>query len=638
MKKCIVAMFGFASLMVMADGYDRKALVEPVTFSCELRNVRLTRVIDRMKIGTTNVTRENESSTDKNTQSSIESSFTESMTGNSSSQHDEEANRTASQFNVGGGIKWGLIPFGKVGGEYSKTGSDESRRSNDKTVSDKRGTSEKNSTATEQIISKGKDITTEKIDESLIGSYRLDFSVALRNRDSKAVRVEGSKMLVSLTSDELPGPVKAKYEERDDFSLGGGQETDCAFKYLIEDWEMLKALLRLKREGRLEQLKLSRSGADIVVKSEETGRNVMSDLNRPGTVFSVEFGELATLPDWRVSHRHSAKSGPRGKRVNISEALRAIQGMAVDKSEDLPEEVFTFADDGSLTMVVDRPLLDRDDEGHYRMFALRLTKNNGETEVCLPNAEIVKAEIADYSKVALFSFGLDEFARVSLISPEYFSRLSSEVEKYLRGCSDQKAYEFYNEALNNPDTLLMLGRCYLNGDGVRKDTGEAVKCFRKAAEQGNAEAQRLLGECYAKGDGVEKNMEEAVRWYRKAAEQGHAAAQFKLGDCYFFGEGVVQDKQEAVKWWRKTAEQGDAAAQYNLGICYINGDGVVQDKQEAVKWWRKAAEQGYAAAQNRLGDCYKNGEGVEQDKQEAVKWYRKAAEQRCEEARQTWEQ
>ncbi len=109
MKKCVLASFGFASLMVMADDYDLKALVEPVTFSCELRDVRLTRVIDRMKTGKTIVDRENESSTDRRTNSSTESSFTESMTGNSSSQHDEEANRTASQFNVGGGIKLSLI-------------------------------------------------------------------------------------------------------------------------------------------------------------------------------------------------------------------------------------------------------------------------------------------------------------------------------------------------------------------------------------------------------------------------------------------------------------------------------------------------------------------------------------------------
>ncbi len=52
----------------------------------------------------------------------------------------------------------------------------------------------------------------------------------------------------------------------------------------------------------------------------------------------------------------------------------------------------------------------------------------------------------------------------------------------------------------------------------------------------------------------------AVKLYRKAAEQGHANAQFCLGCCYFEGKGVEEDKTEAVKWYRKAAEQGYARA------------------------------------------------------------------------------
>ncbi|GAB6011177.1 tetratricopeptide repeat protein [Viscerimonas tarda] len=57
---------------------------------------------------------------------------------------------------------------------------------------------------------------------------------------------------------------------------------------------------------------------------------------------------------------------------------------------------------------------------------------------------------------------------------------------------------------------------------------EAVKCYRKAAEQGNIVAQHNLGDMYEKGDGVAKNYTEAVKWYRKAAEQGGASAQKAL--------------------------------------------------------------------------------------------------------------
>ncbi len=156
---------------------------------------------------------------------------------------------------------------------------------------------------------------------------------------------------------------------------------------------------------------------------------------------------------------------------------------------------------------------------------------------------------------------------------------------------------------------------------------EAAKWYRKAAEQGLAEAQFNLGVCYKKGEGVPQSYSEAVKWYRKAAEQGLAEAQYNLGVCYKKGEGVPQSYSEAVKWYRKAAEQGLAEAQFNLGLCYENGDGVTQSDAEAMNWYRKAAEQGLADAQFFLGLCYENGDGVTQSDAEAMKWYRKAANQ-----------
>ena len=148
------------------------------------------------------------------------------------------------------------------------------------------------------------------------------------------------------------------------------------------------------------------------------------------------------------------------------------------------------------------------------------------------------------------------------------------------------------------------------------------------AENGFDYAQFKLGEMYSFGSGgVPQDYVEAVKWYRKAAEQNDAEAQCSLGICYATGRCVAQDEVEAVKWWRKAAEQNDATAQCNLGICYANGGAVVKNEVEAVKWWRKAAEQNYAPAQCSLGLCYAYGQGVAKDAVEAVKWYRKAAAQ-----------
>ena len=108
------------------------------------------------------------------------------------------------------------------------------------------------------------------------------------------------------------------------------------------------------------------------------------------------------------------------------------------------------------------------------------------------------------------------------------------------------------------------------------------------------------GMCYASGQGVAKDEGEAVKWFRKAADQNFAAAQYALGLCYANGQGVAKDEVQAVKWFRKAADQNLVQAQNNLGACYANGQGVVKDEAEAVNWYRKAAEQGNVDAQNDL--------------------------------------
>lgn len=56
----------------------------------------------------------------------------------------------------------------------------------------------------------------------------------------------------------------------------------------------------------------------------------------------------------------------------------------------------------------------------------------------------------------------------------------------------------------------------------------AVKWFRKSAEQGLPKAQFILGICYANGTGVKYNEILASDFLSKAANQGHQKAQNEL--------------------------------------------------------------------------------------------------------------
>ena len=200
---------------------------------------------------------------------------------------------------------------------------------------------------------------------------------------------------------------------------------------------------------------------------------------------------------------------------------------------------------------------------------------------------------------------------------------------------------------------LMLGCYIGTGQGVKEDLTEAAKWFRAAAEQGNSKAQVILSEFYFYGIGVKKDYQEArewsntaarelggkisfyrveepyksyyFHWIKRAAEQGDAEAQSKLGSLYQTGF-CCKDMTEAMKWFRKAAEQGnqsginqlktferdcenaergDAEAQYQLGRIYAQGDSEGKYLSEAMKWLRKAAEQGHGNAISFLKELEK---------------------------------
>lgn len=153
----------------------------------------------------------------------------------------------------------------------------------------------------------------------------------------------------------------------------------------------------------------------------------------------------------------------------------------------------------------------------------------------------------------------------------------------------------------------------------------AYPVCKRAAEQGDANAQNELAWMYLQGNGVAKNEQTAAKWLRAAAEQGNHRAQHAIGMLYYQGIGVTQDKEEAIGWFRKAAEQGVSKSQLLLGRLYHSGNGVPQSYREAAKWYRQAAELGSHLAQYQLARLYAAGEGVAQNNDEAIKWMQQPA-------------
>lgn len=193
-------------------------------------------------------------------------------------------------------------------------------------------------------------------------------------------------------------------------------------------------------------------------------------------------------------------------------------------------------------------------------------------------------------------------------------------QNYQQAGNAEMAFQQYMVAARDyghPEAQFKVARCYQNGTGVEKSEENAVVWYKKAAEQGNAEAQCVLGGCfYYQTLGVEKDDKEARKWYEAAATQGNVTAQYMTGRLY----AELSYNEAAVKWYTKAAEQECPEAQCELGKCYETGDGVSKNEEKAVELYRKAAEQGYAEAQYKMGECYYY------DEDEATKWYRKAVE------------
>ena len=173
---------------------------------------------------------------------------------------------------------------------------------------------------------------------------------------------------------------------------------------------------------------------------------------------------------------------------------------------------------------------------------------------------------------------------------------------------------------------LNLGTLYATGQGVPEDMVRAYMWFSLAAARGdltalnyqNRVAREMTPAQIAQGNKL------AADEIRKAADQGDADAQFNLGFAYYMGRRAPQDYAVAAKWFQKAADQGHTRAQYNLGVMYEEGSGVVVNYAEALRFYRLGADQGFAPAQHKLGVMYAFGHGVLQDYAEAIKWSSRA--------------
>ena len=128
-----------------------------------------------------------------------------------------------------------------------------------------------------------------------------------------------------------------------------------------------------------------------------------------------------------------------------------------------------------------------------------------------------------------------------------YAELLNGVHKHIMNNEMSQAQQGYNIYTNLTGETCSIVEICLKAGGIP----ESLR-----TDDGYAGAQYYMGLYYERGYSVQKDFAEAIKWYRKAADQDQTDAQFRLGVCYYIGEGVDKSTEEAIKYCRKAAEKG----------------------------------------------------------------------------------
>lgn len=160
------------------------------------------------------------------------------------------------------------------------------------------------------------------------------------------------------------------------------------------------------------------------------------------------------------------------------------------------------------------------------------------------------------------------------------------------------------------------------------DPNTAVDLLIEAAGLGCGVAKYRLGKMFLRGEDVPKNTDYALRWLEEATSEHNQYAEYLLGKTLLRGENVEQDIPRAELLLRRSSDQGNRYASYTLGKTLLDGELLLQDIPEAIRLLTDSADKGFAAGQYQMGNLLYHGEVVPQDIVRAIDYLERAAAQK----------
>jgi TPR repeat protein len=150
-----------------------------------------------------------------------------------------------------------------------------------------------------------------------------------------------------------------------------------------------------------------------------------------------------------------------------------------------------------------------------------------------------------------------------------------------------------------------------------------IATIRLQAKKGRASAQYNLGRMYELGIKVSVDKAKALSLYKKAADQGYADAQYRMAISMLYGKSTERDERHGRKWLSMAAKNGHQTAQ-NLLAKMADKEDFGAGSSLALSWYLDRAIGGNAEAALSLGKIFEHGWGVTSDLHEAAKWYKHA--------------
>lgn len=183
------------------------------------------------------------------------------------------------------------------------------------------------------------------------------------------------------------------------------------------------------------------------------------------------------------------------------------------------------------------------------------------------------------------------------------------------------AAELCLDAVNSPDGMYQLAKMLYTGDGVYKDEDKGLIWLKRAASEGNTNAEALLARLHERA----KNYTSAINLYRLAAGKNHPFSQFRLGYMLRKGLGIEQDNEQAFTHLLDAANNGVEEASYFIASMYLTGTGTSKDLKAALYWAEIAAKDGDTKPKHLLANIlYKAPEPL-RDVKRAHKLFKEAA-------------